>query len=87
MKHVTKFQDKVCRIIKRIPKGHVMTYRQVAKAIGNPKAVRAVGNALNKNRDPKIPCHRVIRANGKIGGYRDGAKKKRELLIKEGVLL
>jgi len=86
MKHITKFQDNVYEVVKKIFKGHIMTYKQVAKIIGSPEAARAVGNALNKNRDSKIPCHRVIRSDGKIGGYREGEKKKRELLIKEGAI-
>lgn len=61
-----------------------MNYKEVAKAIGHPKAYRAVGNALNKNKDPQVPCHRVIRSDGKLGGYRSGPKKKIILLKKEG---
>jgi len=58
----------------------------VAKAAGYPRAWRAVGNILNKNKNPKIPCHRVIRSDGKIGGYKYGTKRKISLLKKEGVL-
>ncbi len=86
-KHITKFQNRVYKVVKKIPKGQVMTYKEVARDIGSPEAVRAVGNVLNKNRDPQIPCHRVIRSDGKIGGYKDGTKRKRELLIKEGAIL
>lgn len=65
-----------------------MTYKQVAKLAGSPKAWRAVGNALNKNPNLKtIPCHRVIRSDGKIGGYNKGAWKKSALLRKEGVII
>ncbi len=81
---MSNFQEQVYKIVKKIPKGKVMTYKEVAKAIGRLKAYRAVGNALHRNIDPKIPCHRVIRSDGKIGGYRNGAKKKTELLKKEG---
>ena len=64
-----------------------MTYKEVARLAGRPRAYRAVGNILNKNRNPKIPCHRVIRSNGKIGGYNKGTRKKQELLKKEKVLI
>lgn len=78
------FTERVYDVVRIIPKGKTMTYAQVARAIGNPKAARAVGNALNKNRDLKnIPCHRVIRANGSVGGYAFGSKKKIALLKKE----
>lgn len=61
-----------------------MTYKEVAMAIGLPKAYRAVGNALNKNPfAPKVPCHRVIRSDGTIGGFASGTKKKIELLKRE----
>ena len=63
-----------------------MTYKEVAKLAGSPRAFRAVGNALNKNSDLKtIPCHRVVKSDGRIGGYRHGANKKISLLKKEGV--
>jgi len=80
------FKDKVYYSVSRISKGQIMTYQKVAHKIGHPNAFRAVGNALNKNRNPQVPCHRVIRSDGKIGGYSLGSKLKRELLIKEGVL-
>ena len=64
-----------------------MTYKQVAKAAGSPQAFRAVGNALNKNTDAKITCHRVVKSDGTIGGYRHGTKKKTALLKKEGVII
>lgn len=85
MKHVTKFQNKVYEIVKKIPCGKVMSYKEVAKKIGKLRAYRAVGNALNKNIDPAIPCHRVIRSNGSVGGYRKGGKKKVKLLKNEKV--
>lgn len=62
-----------------------MTYKQVARLAGRPGAYRAVGNILNKNINPEIPCHRVIRSDGKIGGYNRGVDKKAFLLKKEGV--
>jgi methylated-DNA-[protein]-cysteine S-methyltransferase len=86
----TKFQLKVWVFLKKIPRGRVKTYSQVAKAIGKPLAVRAVANAIGKNPyAPKIPCHRVIRKNGSLGGYsgKGGIKTKRLLLKKEGIML
>ena len=66
----TKFQLKVWNYLKTIPKGQVRTYLDVAKAINKPKAARAVANAVGKNPNaPKIPCHRVIRSDGSLGGY------------------
>ncbi len=58
----------------------MLTYKQVAEKIGSPKSYRAVGNALNKNYDINIPCHRVVKSNGELGGYNRGAKNKEELL-------
>ena len=86
----TEFQLKVWAYLMKIPRGRVKTYSQVAKAIGKPLAVRAVANAIGKNPyAPKIPCHRVIRADGSLGGYsgKGGAKTKRFLLQKEGIKL
>ena len=83
----TKFQIKVWNYLKTIPKGQTRTYLEVAKAINKPKAFRAVANAIGKNPcAPKIPCHRVIRSDGLLGGYsgKGGIQKKKELLIKEG---
>lgn len=61
-----------------------MSYQEVAKKLGNKNLARAVGNALNKNRDPQIPCHRVIKKDGKVGGFNRGKKQKIILLRKEG---
>lgn len=80
---ITKFQQKVYKVVKKIPRGKVMTYKEVAKAINKPRAYRAVGNALNRNTNPSVPCHRVIRSDGSVGGYRKGVKKKIELLKHE----
>jgi len=80
---MTLFAEKVYAIIKKIPKGKVLTYKKVARLAGKPKAARAIGNILNKNHDPKIPCHRVIRSDGKIGGYNRGAALKRKILKSE----
>ena len=84
-KRKSKFSNGVYRIVKKIPEGDFLTYRMVAKKAGYPKAWRAVGNVLNKNKDPRISCHRVIRSDGKIGGYNRGKKKKMLLLKKEGI--
>jgi len=86
----TPFQLKVWSYLKKIPRGKVKTYSEVAKAIGKPLAVRAVANAIGKNPlAPQIPCHRVIRSDGSLGGYsgKGGIKTKRLLLKKEGVTL
>ena len=86
----TFFQIKVWNYIKKIPKGEVRTYLEVAKAIGKPKSFRAVANAVGKNPyPPKIPCHRVIRSDGSLGGYsaKGGIEQKRRLLRSENVFI
>ncbi len=83
----TKFQKKVWGALVKIPKGEVITYKELAKKVGRPKAIRAVANAVAKNpMAPKIPCHRVVRSDGTLGGYsgKGGIKTKRKLLKKEG---
>lgn len=78
------FAEKVYEITCKIPKGSTLTYKEVAKKAGNLKAVRAVGTILSKNFNPEIPCHRVIRSDGKMGGYnRGGVKAKAEILKQE----
>ena len=85
--HLSDFAKKVVAVVKKIPKGKTMTYTTVAKKAGNTKAARAVGTLMAKNYDPKVPCHRVIRSDGKVGNYnRGGPKKKLALLQKEGTL-
>ncbi len=81
------FQERVYNIVKKIPKGKVLNYKNVAQKAGYPKAWRAVGNVLNKNRSLEIPCHRVIRSDNKIGGFAYGQKRKIELLREEGVMI
>lgn len=84
----TDFQKKVWKALLEIPKGKTMTYKELAKKIGRPKAVRAVANAVGANPlTIKIPCHRVIRSDGSLGGYsgKGGIKTKKALLKKEGV--
>ncbi len=84
-----KFSNKVLNLCKQIPKGKVTTYKEIAIAL-NSKAYQGVGNALRNNPYPiKIPCHRVVNSDGKIGGYsgkKDNPKKK-TLLKKEGIII
>ena len=82
----TNFQKKVWEELLKIPKGQTRSYKEIASAIGNPKAARAVANACGKNPYPiKIPCHRAIRSDGSIGGYSGigGSTTKLKLLIEE----
>ena len=86
----TKFQKKVWNYLITIKKGSVKTYKQVAIAINRPKSARAVANAVGQNPlSPKIPCHRVIRSDGSIGGYsgKGGIKTKKKLLKNEGIIV
>ena len=86
----TKFQKKVWNYLKTIRKGTVKSYKQVAIAINKPKSSRAVANAIGKNPfAPKIPCHRVIRSDGSLGGYsgKGGLKTKKLLLKREGIIV
>lgn len=79
----SNFAQKVYAIVAKIPAGKTLTYGQVATLAGRPKAARAVGTILSKNFDPAIPCHRVIRADGNIGGYNRGVALKKEKLHRE----
>ena len=85
---VTTFQSQVYTLTKKIPKGKVTTYGEIARALKmSSLGARAVGNALNKNPfAPKVPCHRVVASNGNIGGFASGCTKKRKLLKQEKVL-
>ena len=86
MSEGTAFQKKVWGELKRIPTGETRTYKDVAKAIGAPKAARAVANACASNPHPiTTPCHRVICSNGDIGGYSGpgGTEQKKRLLEQE----
>jgi len=83
MKDKVSFKKKVLEVVRGIKKGETLTYKKVAEFAGHSKAYRAVGNILNKNYDPNIPCHRVIRSDGSFGGYNRGEKTKEILLNKE----
>lgn len=86
------FKDKVLEIVKNIPKGEIMTYKQVAVKSGHDGASRAVGMIMSHNDDKSIPCHRVVRSDGSLGGYngirtiQSGALYKRIILEKEGII-
>jgi O-6-methylguanine DNA methyltransferase len=80
------FSEKVFRVVGKIPRGQILTYQEVARRAGRPRAYRAVGNILNKNRDPEIPCHRVVRSDGQLGGYNRGHAAKTKLLQAERTL-
>lgn len=77
------FTEKVLKVVGDIPKGKTMSYMQVAKKAGSPNASRAVGSVMRKNKNKKIPCHRVIQSNGKVGGYNRGGSYAKKLLLKE----
>ncbi len=81
------FSEKVHLIVKRIPRGRVTTYKEVARAVSRPRAARAVGNALNRNPygSKRVPCHRVVRSSGLAGGYAKGVRVKIKMLRKEGI--
>jgi len=82
------FTENVLGVVRNIPKGSVMSYKEVATQAGNPKAARAVANTMARNFNPEIPCHRVIRSDGTLGGYnRGGTEKKRVILQSEGIIL
>ncbi len=78
------FTAAVHAVVRAIPSGSVLTYKEVAVRAGRPGAYRAVGNILNKNYDPSIPCHRVVRSDGKTGGYNRGPEEKARRLRAEG---
>jgi O-6-methylguanine DNA methyltransferase len=83
---MTDFKQKVLNIVCKIPKGKVLTYKQVAARAGSPNASRVVGSILKTNFDPKIPCHRVIRSDGIAGEYNRGRENKIKLLRAEGAI-
>lgn len=69
--------------VRQIPKGETRTYGEVARAIGHPGAARAVGTVMKNNYDPTVPCHRVVRSDGKIGDYNRGGRERKEALLRE----
>jgi len=85
-KEKSKFKDKVLSVVSSIPAGKKLSYKEVAIKAGYPRAFRAVGNILNKNYDPEIPCHRVVKSNGDIGGYNRGRMEKMKKLKEEFTL-
>ncbi|MDC0648309.1 MGMT family protein [Candidatus Pseudothioglobus singularis] len=83
---MTAFQSECYKALEKVPHGKVISYAGLAEMIGRPKAHRAVGSAMNKNPfAPKVPCHRVVKSNGEIGGFADDINVKIKRLHKEGV--
>jgi len=81
------FTERVYTVVAKIPRGKTMTYAEVARRAGSPHAARAVGNIMHNNPDTKrVPCHRVVRSDGTVGGYARGTKKKIEILRSEGAI-
>ena len=80
------FTEKVLAVVKKIPRGKTLSYADVARRAGSPGASRAVGSIMRKNVDPAVPCHRVIRSDGRLGGYNRGAAEKEWKLREEGAL-
>lgn len=81
------FAARVNKVVRSVKKGSVLTYQEVARRAGNPGASRAVGTVLSKNFDPNIPCHRVVRSDGGLGGYNRGVRNKILILKKEGIAI
>jgi methylated-DNA-[protein]-cysteine S-methyltransferase len=79
------FKTRVLAAVRRIPAGRIATYGDVAAAAGRPRAARAVGNIMRECRRPDVPCHRVVAAGGKLGGYGGNLELKRALLRAEGI--
>ena len=83
---MSTFTEKVLAVVAKIPKGSTLSYQEVAKRAGSPRAFRAVGSVMRQNYRPEIPCHRVICADGSLGQYNRGLEKKRALLVAEGAI-
>lgn len=80
-----KFNEKCYKVLRKVPKGKVTTYKEIARALDS-KAYQAVGNAMNKNPyAPEVPCHRCVRSNGEVGGFASGTENKIKMLKREGV--
>ncbi|MBN1495082.1 translesion error-prone DNA polymerase V autoproteolytic subunit [Candidatus Peregrinibacteria bacterium] len=84
---IATFREKIHKIVRKIPAGQALTYKQVAAFAGKPRAFRAVGNILNQNYDPDIPCHRVVKSDGTLGGYNRGEAQKIKKLRQEAMVL
>ena len=83
---MTSFQSQCYEALQKVPSGTVISYSGLAEMVGRPKAHRAVGNAMNKNPfAPKVPCHRVVKSNGDLGGFSSGSRLKIKRLLLEGV--
>lgn len=82
---VMMFKERVWAVAKKIPRGRVSTYGEIARALGCKGASRAVGNALNANRSKSVPCHRIVRSGGALGGFNRGSAAKSKKLEAEGV--
>lgn len=76
------FRERVIAVVRSIPRGKVMTYQEVARRAGSPRACRAVGTLMKYNTDASVPCHRVVRSDGTLGGY-NGLRGEKELLLRE----
>lgn len=85
MRSTGAFRARVLSAVRRIPPGRVATYGDIAAAAGSPRASRAVGNIMRECRSPVVPCHRVIAAGGRLGGFGGSPQLKRELLRAEGI--
>ncbi len=81
------FTGRVLAAVTRIPPGRIATYGDIARVAGRPRAARAVGNIMRACNRPGVPCHRVVAANGRLGGYGGNLQLKRSLLRAEGVLV
>ena len=80
------FKERVLKIVKNIPKGTTLSYKEVAEYAGSPRAYRRVGSIMKANYDRGIPCHRVIKSSGELGGYNRGVNSKYKRLKEEGVI-
>ena len=87
MKRNNSFKDQVFELVRKIPRGKVLTYGEVARILGKPRGARQVGWALHQNKDPKTPCHRVVDRNGRLAPNFafDGAEEQKRRLLAEGV--
>jgi O-6-methylguanine DNA methyltransferase len=85
VKRTSSFSTRVLSVVRRIPPGRVATYGDVAALAGRPRAARAVGNIMRECHRPDVPCHRVIAAGGRLGGYGGNQGLKRSLLVAEGI--